>query len=159
MAFVLHKTGTVLMYSSSATRRRRQLLRVSSPQRKSETELYKQSPFAVDFNTTLTGWLACLQSMSGIRLVLKSSFASLLKSTLSAWTAHNKLRSSIDFLYDSTLFAFSKVCNEFKASFDLKFDEIFMIWPGIRPCVNFTLQWLHVLLVRPPLLLLKKLLN
>jgi len=33
--------------------------------------------------------------------------------------------------------------------FDLELDEIFMIWPGIRPCVNFTLQWLHVLFSAP----------
>ena len=110
-------------------------------------QLYKQFPFAMDFNATW--WLAGLQSMSGIRLVPRSSFASLLKSTLSSWTTHNKLRSLNNFLHDSKLFAFSKVCNEFKASFDLEFDDIFMIWPGIRSRVNFTLQWLHVLLVHP----------
>ena len=107
------------MEYSSATRRHSQLLRVSSPQKKSEMELYKKSPFAVDFNTT--GWPAGLRSMSGIRLVPRSPFASLLKSALSAWMAHNKLKSSINFLHDSTLFAFSKVCNEFKASFDLEY--------------------------------------
>ena len=83
--------------------------------------------------------------MSGIRLVPRSPFASLLKSVLSAWMAHNKLKSSINFLHDSTLFAFSKVCNEFQSSFDLEFNEIFMIWPGIRPRVNFTFTCLHVL--------------